>query len=424
MQRTLYKTSQIYASRLASLEIWIVGLVVGASLISQRLLPVSLIVILYFWLVRWIAFGHLSLRTPVDISIVFILVLLPITIWVTTLPQSTYSQIYRLLSGIGLFYAIANWGIRKIRMRQLVAVFAGVGLLLALVGLFGVQWNIGKIPIIPKSIYEFLPTLIPDTIHKNVLAGYLVILLPIGVASLLFIWPKLSGIERVVYIISSFVMVVVLVLTQSRGAWIAFGATLGFLALLRWRWGWTILMAVIIIGFVGINSLGSSLAIDAVTSNDTAGGIEIRTEIWSRAIYMIQDFPFTGIGMGSFGEIGDKLYPFLLSSPIGSIPHAHNLFLQVAVDLGIPGLIAWLAILLIVISLAWKIYRLGTGLRNSRTSALGAGLLTSQVALIVHGLIDAVTWGMVRPAPIVWAIWGLAIAGWNVYGASRVEELS
>jgi putative inorganic carbon (HCO3(-)) transporter len=37
-------------------------------------------------------------------------------------------------------------------------------------------------------------------------------------------------------------------------------------------------------------------------------------------------------------------------------------------------------------------------------------LLCSQVALVVHGLTDAVTWGMVRPAPLVWALWGLAMA--------------
>ena len=48
-------------------------------------------------------------------------------------------------------------------------------------------------------------------------------------------------------------------------------------------------------------------------------------------------------------------------------------------------------------------------------SALGAGLLASQAALAVHGLTDAVTWGM-RPAVLVWAIWGLALT------AARLAE--
>ena len=41
-------------------------------------------------------------------------------------------------------------------------------------------------------------------------------------------------------------------------------------------------------------------------------------------------------------------------------------------------------------------------------TGLGAGLLASQVALVVHGLTDTATWGT-RPAAVVWAIWGLAI---------------
>ena len=35
-----------------------------------------------------------------------------------------------------------------------------------------------------------------------------------------------------------------------------------------------------------------------------------------------------------------------------------------------------------------------------------------QVALIVHGLIDATLWGT-RPAVLTWAVWGLAMAAWN-----------
>ncbi len=86
-----------------------------------------------------------------------------------------------------------------------------------------------------------------------------------------------------------------------------------------------------------------------------------------------------------------------------------------AVDLGIPGLIAWLAILGTVILTAWQVYRYGRETEDGWVAGLGAGLLGSQVALIVGGIMDAVTWGMVKPAPIVWAIWGLTVASWLVY---------
>ena len=124
---------------------------------------------------------------------------------------------------------------------------------------------------------------------------------------------------------------------------------------------------------------------------------------------MLQDFPFTGIGMGTFRQVASLLYPFFLAGPDAEIPDAHNLFLQVGVDLGLPGLIAWLALLILVVWASWRVYWRGRAANDLRLAGLGAGLLASQAALVVHGLTDAATWGS-RPAVIVWAIWGLAMA--------------
>jgi putative inorganic carbon (HCO3(-)) transporter len=138
---------------------------------------------------------------------------------------------------------------------------------------------------------------------------------------------------------------------------------------------------------------------------------------------MIRDFPFTGIGIGSYVEVGDILYPFFLFVP-GQIVHSHNLFFQVAVDLGVPGLVAWLVVFLMANKMAWQIYRQARIRKDYWAAGLGAGLLGSQIALAVHGLTDAVTWGMVRTAPLVWALWGLAMAGGHVYSTSPEYEFS
>jgi len=160
--------------------------------------------------------------------------------------------------------------------------------------------------------------------------------------------------------------------------------------------------------------LGLNAFLKVLASSDAIGGLEGRLEIWSRAIYMIQDFPFTGIGMGSFGEVADTLYPFF-SYSAGTLEHAHNLFLQIAVALGIPGLIGWLIVLGSVGAISWSLYRFGRENNERLAAGLGAGFLCSQLALIVHGMTDAVTWGMVRPAPFVWVIWGLAVAAWSIF---------
>jgi putative inorganic carbon (HCO3(-)) transporter len=129
---------------------------------------------------------------------------------------------------------------------------------------------------------------------------------------------------------------------------------------------------------------------------------------------MLQDFPFTGIGLGTFPDVARGLFPFAEDIYL-KVPHVHNLFLQVALDLGLPGLIAWLAIMGTTTFASWRLFNQGRAVNDKWAAGLGAGLFCSQIALVVHGMTDSVTWGMVRSAPLVWALWGLMVAGSKVY---------
>ena len=48
--------------------------------------------------------------------------------------------------------------------------------------------------------------------------------------------------------------------------------------------------------------------------------------------------------MNAFRKVMPVLYPMFLSSPDFDMAHAHNHLLQVAIDLGIPGLVAYFAL--------------------------------------------------------------------------------
>jgi len=408
---------QLIARRLLDHEALIIAAAVAATLVSARLLPVAIGLGLAFWLLRWIVTHRLSLRTPADWGVVGLLLMLPVTLWVTAYPDETRLQVLRLLSGMLLFYSLVNGlvgaagTLRAVQMRRLR--WAARGLVLVGVGLAGfalvsVRWNEYKLSFIPASLYDWLPRLVSDTVHPNVMAGALVILLPLLLGWLLFAWSDHLRWERVSLLLAVGFMMLVLGLTKSRGAWIGLAAALLALVWLRWRWGLAVLGLVAAGLAVWVASLGWGAVLEALTAHEALSGLDIRLEIWSRGLYMIQDFPFTGIGMGEYGPLADRLYPFFLQPP-GSIPHAHNLFMQVAVDLGLPGLVAWLVVFTGAAACAWRVWRLGQRQGESWMWALGAGLIASQVALVVHGLTDATTWG-VRPAPLVWALWGLACA--------------
>jgi putative inorganic carbon (HCO3(-)) transporter len=394
---------------LLKIEIFIVAGAIGLSMVFTRLLPIALLLTVIFWVIRWIRNGRPSRRTPADWGIALILFMGLIAVLVTALPEVTHLQIYRLLLGIGFYYAIINWTDSNLRLRFLLIAISLAGIALGILGLFSVQWTTTKIPFVPDLIYEYLPTLLSDIIHRNVMAGTLVILLPITIGLPLLAWKKFKLIENCVFISSTLIMTGVLILTQSRAGWMAFIASLGVVMLMGGKWTRFLFFLGISIGIILIFSIGIDPLVNAVIASNTIGGIDGRIDTWSRALLMIRDFPFTGVGMGSFLAVADTLYPFTILGP-GTVEHAHNLFFQIGIDLGLPGLIGWLAIVVVVTSASWQLYKKGKHSNDQFNRALGISFFCCQIALCTHGILDAVTWGMVRPAPIVWAIWGLAIA--------------
>jgi len=353
------KTSlQNAAKFIVSLEIWIVGAAVLLSIIKTSLLPWAVLVALLFWPVRWIAQGRPSKRTPVDFGIVVLLLMIPVTLWATALPEKTIPQVYRLALGILFFYTLINWTFYIKKLGWVVS-----GLILASVGLagmavFSVQFATTKIQLIPAAVYQQFELLASDIVHPNVMAGNIVIILPIGISLLLFAWKSLKPWQTILVLIATLLTATMVVLTQSRGALLGLGAALLVIILLRWRWGWVALPLTVLGAVLLIYQMGMNTVLDFISSGVSVEGAEGRVEIWSRAIYMIQDFSFTGIGMGSYMDVADLLYPFFLAAP-GKVVHAHNLLLQIAVDLGIPGFIGWFSIFLGVCLVTWQLNRYG-----------------------------------------------------------------
>lgn len=398
-----------FAISLVSLEALFVASSVFASIISQRLLPVAVGVAGLFWLIRWFALGRPSVRTPADYPIMLLVLLLPITLWITNFPDTTREQVLRLLSGIGLFYAIVNWTHSTLQLRWLLsgAFLCGFGLIC--IAPFTVAWIPSKVTVIPPALYRSFQLMVSDSINPSVLAGSLVILFPYLFAMLL--WQRMSILRRTVLVVAIVLTLGTVILSQSRGGWIGLSAALLVMIIIRWRRGWLLLLVPVVGAMAAVWFLGLGRTVDILTTDRSFGGLSGRKEVWVRALYLIRDFPLTGIGMGSFEQISGALYPF--QNPLWRIPHAHNIFLTVAVDLGIPGLIAWLAVIFVVIATAWQTYKYGLIAGDGLLVTLGVGTVGSQIALMGHGLTDAVTWGMVRPAVFVWALWGISIAAWR-----------
>ena len=161
-------------------------------------------------------------------------------------------------------------------------------------------------------------------------------------------------------------------------------------------------------GFLAIQHFGVERVANSLLIMEATGTSQSRFELWQRAIYMMQDFPYTGIGLGTFSRVAPVMYPFFLAGPDAVIPHAHNLFLQMGVDLGLPGFVAFIALIIAFSFTALQAIRLAKG---SEFEPLAVGLFCGFIVYLIHGLLDNVTFST-KPGTVIWVIMGLTVALW------------
>jgi O-antigen ligase len=120
-----------------------------------------------------------------------------------------------------------------------------------------------------------------------------------------------------------------------------------------------------------------------------------RLALWPEVIERIQERPLTGYGFGRGGlrdslrsELGDR-----------QLWHAHNLFLDTTLQLGVPGLLLLLALLAATLREAWRLCRTG----QDMPLACGVALAAVVAGMLVRNMTDML-W--IRQNAILY--WGVA----------------
>lgn len=404
-QSWLRSSPRTMARLLLPASFWVIVAAAAASVLSERALPLAIVLATTAFAIRWIALGAPAQRTPLDWPITALAAMAAVTLWITPLPAVSWVQVARLMLGFALCYAVADW-VTPARYRLAASGLAAAGLVLATGALVSVRWETYKFVFLPPALYEQIQPRVADVVNPNVMAGYLALLLPCVLGPLFFDRHRLAWYAQLLSLAAALGMLVVLLLTQSRAGMLAAALGLCGLGLLRWGRSRAALLGLAGLALM-VGLLWPRLAGVVAANVSLVGGAQ-RVEIWQHAMTMLRDHALTGIGMGSFNHVLNAGYPLQLSPP--DVPHAHNLFLQVALDLGLPGLIAWLAALGAATYAAWQAFWRGLATGDGLRAGLAAGLLGAQLVLVTHGMLDAVFWGMVRPAVLVWALWGVAVA--------------
>ncbi len=403
---------------------WMIDVVATALLIfPTKWMVLGFVLVLISWLLRWVAHRHIIPRTLFNVPLLALMFMILVSLWASADLDTSLVPLGQLVAGINAYYAIADRVQTENALYWLTAGMIALGVFIALLAPFGVTWTKGKIFSFTAVYGHFLQVL-PKGIHPNQLAGALVLTIPIATAVLL-VGPlrpfslQVRRVARALLVIGLVLMLIVLLLTQSRGGIVAMVAGMMILLAFKGRWMFgSALAALAGLALFVFTRLDIAHAADLFFSTDAISGLAGREEVWSRAIYALQDVPYTGIGLGIFARALKVLYPLFLAGPDADVPHAHNLYLQVGVDLGIPGLVAYLAIMVLGLVAAWHVFASARGRRALDLGAIALGWWVALIAILLHGLVDVVVWDS-KSAILVWVLLGMIARAYDLEFGTR-----
>jgi len=357
------------------------GSVPMPALIAAQVFTLGLICL---WLAKMNSQGRGEFkRTALDIPILLYLLLAIASLLFSQYLYASLLELNRLLMYFALFYLSANFfGRRNNRQARviLVNVLIAMGGILSLVGI--IQY-LGGLP------HYWIPEkfLASTYVNHNHFAGYLEMLIPLSLALCVFSRGKA---KKALYGFLCAFMLLVFILTMSRGGWVSMLILLVFMALMLSRKKSIrifILLSALSAGIIifTLDKVGLDPIVRraiGVTNARVAGEFTSRLSMYKGALAMIKDNPYLGTGIGTLIHTFPRYRPPGLNT---LIDYVHNDYLHTAAETGIFALGILLIMAVLFTRRCLYVYR------HSRTSlkqGIILAILAGAVGLSLHGLVD------------------------------------
>ena len=250
--------------------------------------------------------------------------------------------------------------------------------------------------------------------NPNMLGEYAMMLLPVAFALLLSASKKS---ERGAWLFVFGSTLLCLVFTWARGAWLgAIAAFIVFALLYTKKTIPFLLLCLLAVPFLPV-VLPESIVTRLTSIGDmTDSSTSYRFYVYKSALAMCADFFLTGIGSG--GTNFSEVYVSYSFSGVERTHHAHNLYLQLMIELGVIG------IALFVVAMFVYIQSSVSALKKEKDAYLRGLILacaTGVFAVLVQGLTDYV-WYNYRVYFVFFALMGIGVAARRCGDRAREKE--
>ena len=306
----------------------------------------------------------------------------------------------------GPFLAVLR---RRIDAGHLLWFFLAIGYTTLVVTFFTTRWPAYKLSWL-NTVYAAMPSIrsVPwwwtqAGLQPNQTGGMMAVCTAFAVAVTLardvrgrYRWPALF---------LSLVGFVAVFMTGSRAALAGLVVSLLLVIMVRtsrWLWASVPALALVVLGLLASGTM--SRIVDFFVRDETVDTkLVARLDIWTSALHGIQDHFFSGIGLGVFNQVMPFRYPYQTVGLSYPVSQAHNLLLDTALSIGVPGAIGFLVILIGV---------LGLSIHGSNQQGLGRvvclAILASVSVYLVFGITDSIS--LTIPTSFIVWLWVCALA--------------
>ncbi|GBF12293.1 O-antigen ligase [Tepidibacillus sp. HK-1] len=220
--------------------------------------------------------------------------------------------------------------------------------------------------------------------NPNALAGYFNMILSFTVASFLFLKDKK---QKIFYFLATIPILIALLLTFSRSAWIAF-FVMAIFFVFRWNKWWLLALPVVgaIIPFVMPESVINRFAKLFDPTYYQMSSEYGRIAFWMAAFEKIKENPIFGVGLGMFGD---------------SVPQRHNIpfatwvdnhYIKLGAEMGILGAIAFIALILSIMLVAHIMYGKATEVKQKvYLMGIAGAIMTMAIENVTASILEALT---------------------------------
>ena len=363
------------------------------------------------WILRWIVESRGGEEksgcagTVIDLALLVLCIQLLVSTLVSGNIWTGLPKISGIIFGILVFYALLRVFKSHRLIKAGIVAFLLSGVVLAVIGMIGMIKVKG---VLPRKNWGFQGA--EQGLNPNAVGGVMMFFVPLMIV--LAVWAVVKkrrqnhivarGIDSVFFSALALYSCLVLFLSQS-----------------VWSWGALVLSFWIVVPTLKARFVGSGPAIlfllvvfvvipgkfDKKTTfhRDKAfwvQKIEKRFKFWNEGLKAVDEKPITGIGVNQLRMRPGFGY---------ENSHAHNQMIHTAAELGIPGLIAYLAILMGAGYMWLEVWRkTSIGWMKASAQGLGAG----QIAFFIFGLGDAIPLGA-KPGIFFWVSLALIAAMYN-----------